>query len=121
MLETETLKHVFIDCTHVKKIWSQVEMWIKTNISRHCKISDIDKIFGQASNGDIINKIITATKAIIYNNRKTGKKHKLNDIKRLLFHQLRTEEYEATLSQNEEFFFDTWGNIYIELITLYSA
>ena len=94
---------------------------LKTNISRHCKISDIDKIFGQASNGDIINKIITATKAIIYNNRKTGKKHKLNDIKRLLFHQFRTEEYEATLSQNEEFFFDTWGNIYIELITLYSA
>ena len=121
MVEIETLKHVFIECTHVRELWSQVERWIRSNISRQCKISDIDKIFGQASKGDIINKIITATKAIIYNNRKTGKKHKINDIKTLLFHQLRTEEYEATLNQNEEYFFNTWGNIYIELITLYSA
>ena len=119
--EIETLKHVFIECTHVKGIWSKVENWIKLNIFRQCKISDIDKIFGQSSKGDIVNKIITATKAIIYNNRKTGKQHKLNDIKRFLFYQLRSEEYEATLNQKEESFLDTWGNIYLELITLYST
>ena len=65
MSEIETLKHVFIECTHVREMWSQVEKWIKLNICRQCKISDIDKILGQASKGDIINKIITATKAII--------------------------------------------------------
>ena len=74
MAEIETIKHVFIECIHVREIWSQIEKWIKVNICRQCKISDIDKIFGQSSKGDIINKIITATKATIYNNRKTGKK-----------------------------------------------
>ena len=103
------------------KTYVILDNWIKLNISRQCKISDIDKIFGQSSKGDIVNKIITATKAIIYNNRKTGKQHKLNDIKRFLFYQLRSEEYEATLNQKEESFLDTWGNIYMELITLYST
>ena len=56
---------------------------------------------GQRAKEEIIDKIITATKAEIYNNRKTSKKHVINDIKRILFHQLRLEEYEASLIQKE--------------------
>ena len=39
--EIETIKHVFIDCIHVREIWSQIENWIKMKIFRQCKISDM--------------------------------------------------------------------------------
>ena len=80
MTEIETIKHAFIECKLVKKLWLQVEKWIKENINRFCKISDLEKNFGQRSKEPIIDKIITATKAIIYHNKKTGKKHRINDV-----------------------------------------
>ena len=73
LTDVETIKHAFIDCTKVRELWSRVEKWTKENISRFCKISDIDKVFGQRAKEENIDKIITATKAIIYNNRKKGK------------------------------------------------
>ena len=57
----------------VRELWLQMESWIKDKISRVCKISDMDKVFGQRAKGEIIDKSITATKAVIYNNRKTSK------------------------------------------------
>ena len=112
---------MLIDCTKVRELWLQIERWIKDNISGVCKISDMDKVFGQRAKEEIIDKIITATKAEIYNNRKTSKKHVINDIKRILFHQLRLEEYEASLIQKEDNFFEIGGKIYGELTTLFST
>ena len=57
----------------MKELWLQVEKWIKEKNYRFCKISNSEKIFGQRAKEPIIDKIITATKAIIYNNKKTGK------------------------------------------------
>ena len=75
MIETETMKHAFIDCEKVKELWLLVEKWIKENIYRFCKISDVEKIFGQRSKEPIIDKIIMATKATIYQNKKKTRKN----------------------------------------------
>ena len=40
----------------------------------------------------------------IFNNRKDGKKPRLITIKKLLYNELRMEEYEAKVNQNEEHF-----------------
>ena len=83
--EIETIKHAFIECKKAKDLWAKIEKWLKDNVFRLCKISDIHKIFGQRAKEEIIDKTITATKAIIYNNRKTGKKHKIIDVKHISF------------------------------------
>ena len=72
MTEIETINHAFIDCTKVKQLWSQVEKQIRDKVFRLCKISDTDKNFGQRAKEEISDKTITATKALIYDNRKTG-------------------------------------------------
>ena len=58
---------------------------------------------------------------VIFNNRKKGKIHQINDVKRALFRQLRIEEYKATLSANDTQFVEIWGPVYLELHSMYSA
>ena len=54
------------------------------------------------------------TKVTVFNNRKSGKKHHLKDIKRALFNQLKIEEYHAIVNQ-KEYFQREWNKIYNEL------
>ena len=56
------------------------------------KFDDIDKIFERDMVGNIIDKTIRSTKIVLYNTRKTGKSHHINDVKRSLFNQLCLEE-----------------------------
>ena len=85
------------------------------------KLTNIDKIFGRLSSDVIIDRIILSTKTVIFNNRKKGKLHQINDLKRALFRQLRIEEYQATLSANDTQFVEIWGQVYTELYNMYSA
>ena len=43
--ELETLSHAFIECSHVKKLWKNVEDWLKTSMDPYLKIGDPEKIF----------------------------------------------------------------------------
>ena len=59
--EIETIKHTFIECTYVKALWNQIELWLRNKNFKSCKISDIDIIFGQRSREKIIDKTIIST------------------------------------------------------------
>ena len=79
------------------------------------KLDDIDNIFGRYTSGKIIDKTIMHTKSTIYNNRKTGKKHYISDVKRSLYDHLLIEEHHAVLNQRDECFWTLWEKIYNEL------
>ena len=113
--ETEDIKHAFIECSRVKKLWRNIEKWIKDKSQNTVKLSHIDKIFGRQNAEELIDKIILCAKVTIFNNRKTGKKHHIEDVKRALFRQLKVEEYQADLSQKQTQFIEVWGPVYNKL------
>ena len=61
------------------------------------------------------------TKLVIYNDRKEGKGHHIKMVKRLLYNELRTREYEAKINQTEPEFWMTWWEVYDELNALFSS
>ena len=117
----ETIEHSFLECSSMISLWRQIENWISLKIKKATKLTAIDKIFGRLSSDEIIDRIILCTKTVIFNNRKKGKLHQINDVKRALFRQLRIEEYKATLSTNDTQFVETWDPVYSELYSMYSA
>ena len=119
--DTDTIKHAFLDCHPISKLWLQVQNWAKSQISTSIKLSDIDKLFGYQCNNRIINKTILNTILVIYNNRKSERKCHIKMVKRLLYNELCTEEYEAKINQNEQEFWVTWGEIYDDLTEIFSS
>ena len=117
----ETIEHAFLECPSVTTLWRQIENWISLKIKKAVKLTNIDKILGRLSSDEIIDRIILCTKTVFFNNRKKGKLHQINDVKRALFRQLRIEEYKASISTNDTQFVETWGPVYIELHSMYSA
>ena len=58
----ETVEHAFLECTHVRIFWNEIENWFKRTIDNSIKIVEMEKIFGSKNSKDLIYKIITATK-----------------------------------------------------------
>ena len=116
----DTMKHAFLECQSSIDIWVKVEQWLRQKICPSLKLSDIDKIFGYQTKNHVINKIILFTKVTIFNNRKDGKNTSLITIKKLLYNELRMEEYEANLNQNEQHFCATWNILFDELSALFA-
>ena len=77
-LETDTIKIAFLECPTTACLWSQVENWTKSKISTSKKFTDADEIFVYQTIKEIVDKIISNTKIVIYNNRKTDKYITLN-------------------------------------------
>ena len=99
--EKEDIKHAFLECSKVEKLWQDIEIWIKDRTQTTVKLSYIDKISGRQNAEEPVDKIIISAKVTIFNNSKNGKKHHIEDVKRLLFRQLKVEEYHASLYQKE--------------------
>ena len=118
--EPETIKHTFLDCPMVVTLWKHIERWLQNNVEAGIKLDDIDKIFGRSVSEIIINKTILCAKIVIYNNRKTGKIHHINEVKRSLFYHLRIVEYHAVLNQREKDFYKIWGRVYNDLKDIYA-
>ena len=99
--------------------WKQIEKWLRKCLQINVKLDDIDKIFGKNSGKEIIDKTILCTKIVIFNNRKTGRNHSSNEVKRSLHNQMCTEEYQAEINQTEDVFWTIWGEVNFELTDLY--
>ena len=119
-IHIKTISHAFLECTYVLALWNQIEKWIKSKTNKMIKLSNIDKILGRHTSEELVEKIILSIiKVVIFNNRKNGKQHHINDVKRALFRQLCREEYQATLSLQENEF-NVWEPVYKELYDKYS-
>ena len=118
--EDETIKHAFLECTHVITLWKHIESWIKNKTKKSIKLSHSDKIFGRCTTNKLIEKIILNAKVLIFKNRKTGKQHHINDAKRAVFKQLQIEEYQANNDLKVEKFNLIWEPVYEELCNRFS-
>ena len=116
----ESIEHAFLECNSMILLWNKIEQWVKSRTSQTVKLSHVEKIFGRQTSEELLEKIIISAKTVIFNNRKNGRKHHINDVKRMLFKQLCIEEYQATLSSNLEKLSEVWGPIYDELYNTYS-
>ena len=116
----ESIEHAFLECKSVILLWNKIEQWVKLRTSQTIKLSNVDKIFGRQTSDELLEKTILSAKTVIFNNRKNGRKHHINDVKRMLFKQLCIDEYQATLSSNLEKLSEVWGPIYDKLYNTYS-
>ena len=117
--EVETIMHTFIDCVHVTDLWKQIEKWLRNILNEKVKLDDIDIIFVKNKGKEIVNKTILFTKIAIFNNRKTGRNHSLKEVKRLLYKQMCTEEYQAEINHTEYIFWAIWGEVFVDLTVLF--
>ena len=109
----ETFEHAFLQCTRVKKIWNDIETWLKRNVDIHLKLTDREKIFGlNEKNENIVMKTIIATKRVIYRNRQIPKDYTIREVKALLKCQMQNEEYQAGIENSFENFQKTWEQVY---------
>ena len=116
----ETIKHAFLDCHFAVALWNQIEDWWKNITKEHIKFNDTEKIFGCNRSDDLIDKVIISTKLVIYNNRKKGKRHHINEVKKLLYNQLNLEEYQARMDLDEGKFLRKWERLYNDLTDLFA-
>ena len=117
----ETIKHAFLECRYVITLWNQIEGWCNNITNTYTKFNEIEKIFGLKSSDKLIDKVIMCTKLVIFNNRKTGEKHHINDVKLMLYSQLSLEEYHSKVNLQEESFRETWDRIYNELTYMFTG
>ena len=108
----ETIEHAFLFCDMVKNIWREVEQWSRVHIDGTIKISNIEKIMGTSSTGDLLDKIIIATTRVIYRNRQQGKPYTLQEVQATLRSQMQNEEYQSSIEGTDLDFIKTWEPIY---------
>ena len=106
--EPETVKDTFLDCPVVAILWKEIENWLQNSLETGIKL-DIDKIFGRDTSEESIDKTILCTKIIIYNDRKTGKKHHIRDVKMSLYNHLRIERVSCSVKSRGRRFLDIMG------------
>ena len=63
----DSIEHMFLDCIHSVKLWSDVRDWIIQLGMTDYNLSDVRKITGDMENALAINCIILLTKKVIYN------------------------------------------------------
>ena len=110
--EEETIEHAFLFCDSVKKLWYDVQQWLRRYIDGGITIPNRDKIMGIGHPASIVEKTIMATKRVIYRNRQEGAQYSLRDVTRLLKSQMTVEEYHSGINGNDEEFLQTWEIIY---------
>ena len=66
----DSIEHMFLECIHSRKLWSDVRDWIIQLGMTDYNISDMRKILGDMENVLAINCIILLTKKVINNSMK---------------------------------------------------
>ena len=98
----------------------KIEQWLRKTLKEKVKLDDIDIIFGKNTGKEIVNKTILFTKIAIFNNIKTGRNHSLVSlVKRSLYKQMCTEEYQAEINHTEDIFWAIWGEVFVDLTVLF--
>ncbi len=66
--ERETIDHLFVQCTHINILWTDLQSWLSRNLQRpdnQINFSSEDIFFGRLNYDELINNIILLTKHYI--------------------------------------------------------
>ena len=111
----ETLMHLFLTCSYVDKLWTEIERYlIKFGMGR---LNKSKKIFGDGKN-ELITHIVTITKYVIYDARRRNIRPCFNHVKASLVRDFITERYVAKKNENMEQFKKKWTNLWTEMISI---
>ena len=97
-----------------------LSLWLETLIGPSSKMSDIKKTFGTKRGNGISNTIILMVKKTIDKNRQTGRAPHINEIKYHIHTLMKYEKYFAELDQRTDEFPRKWGDVYLDLDTIFS-
>ena len=111
--EPETLKHLFLTCSYVEKLWNDIADLLR--VSRVGQLSSGVKIFGE-KNSALINHIITITKYVIYDARRRNARPSIDHFKNLLKQDFETEQYIARKNDELKRFINKWNDLKPDII-----
>lgn len=102
----ETLEHLFMSCTFVKKLWNDISQYVSQNGMGH--MSREVKIFGD-QNSEIVTHIVTVAKYIIYDARRRKIRPTFSHFKVWLKRDFVSEKYIACKNDHMESFIRKWS------------
>ena len=88
--------HALINWLTSAQLWRRGELWLRANVNKSIKISDKENILGYIDNeidNLIINMCILNTKIIIYKMRQDCDQMKLIEVLRLLYKEMKDDDY----------------------------
>ena len=89
---TDTIEHHLVNCPASKKIWGQLSIWVKDNLSIHFPLTECEIIFGIANDRalelKIINFLILIVKWYINKVKSSNKSLYFFEVLQLLRHKL---------------------------------
>lgn len=109
-LEEESLSHLFIECRHVKIIWTRFCIWIREKCNFEISLKKEHCILGlyPHKKQKAINKLIIWCKWIIYKNKLLGNIPVFLHIQRELKQYYETERFISYKNLNQEHFEKEW-------------
>ena len=92
--ETETIEHLFYNCSHVILFWKKVEDWIKEKTNEEIKLSIIDVLFLKNNKRNFaLNIMIILIKIYIFRKKFENKILKIDEINKILYNYYKLEKY----------------------------
>ena len=106
---TETIEHIYLECTNSISIWNSLITWVRSIYDNHFIISDYENLFGGPTNKSITNMIAISVKDVIYQKRKSGGEMMITGVKRCLLKNLNILKSKEVLLDNLLTFENKWN------------
>ena len=115
--ETESLEHVFLECTFVTSFWSEVLKWLeKYQLWRQVLLSNEEILLGfKGGKYTLLNLIILSTKHYIYCCKCQHRRPLFNNLYSYLKRIFTLEEYTAKTTNKYEVFLGKWNVVFHDL------
>ena len=107
--KTETLQHLFLECTYTKILWNEFETYISSRIQEPIQLTLPDKLFGSRRFSSALNHLLLLAKRHIYYSRNKNLKPCMQDLLQYINQTIKLEKYIAIVRRNTDNFQRKWS------------
>ena len=118
--ESQTLWHLFPNCTHANSFWNRFQEWYSTSSKTKLLLSDLEVMFGVIRCNTYclaLNQLIILGKYFLYVNALNTITYKFDDFVSLVREKINIEKYIAVTGNKEKEFRNKWKffSVFIKL------
>lgn len=110
--ETETLLHLFFDCTKVKQFWNSLTVWLQTHANIQLQFDIRNVIFSKQGAHLLVNYIWVAAKYYIYRTKFSTCNLNMECFILYLKRKFQSEMLIAKINNKYDKFLDKWSALY---------
>ena len=103
-MEVDSIEHMFLECIHSIRVWSDVRNWIIQLGMTDYNLSDMREIIGDMENALAINCIILLTKKVIHNAMKKERRPHFINVKLEVKNFFYQEKYRYYIKGKNNYF-----------------